>query len=173
MKIAYPKRVFVTSDLHLDKNTPLENEQIFSGWYEKVSDNDFVFILGDVCQNYKKFKHTFKQLPGNIILVKGNHDHFNNSHIFDIGIEMYETEAVLLHYSHPNKKYNIILSHKPLPPKMLKMFAKHIDLVLHGHNHRQKKLVKKINGTFYVNVIAKKWDYWVLEINDIIRKVIG
>jgi len=172
MKVPNPTKVFVTSDLHLDRDE-IRKEQIISGWKERVSENDIIFVLGDVCDNFKKCKHVFNNLPGEVFLVKGNHDHFSNGHIFDMGVTQYETDAILLYVSHPYRTFRIILSHKPFPMRRIRNMPKPINIVVHGHNHRQRKLVRKVNNTFYFNVITDKWDYWPLSIDEIIRIING
>ncbi len=172
MKISSPSHVFVLSDLHLDRDE-VRREQIILGWKERISENDIVFVLGDVCDNIKKCKHVFEELPGQIFLIKGNHDHFNNGHIFDMGITLYETDAVLLYVAHPYRNFRIILSHKPFPMKRIKNMPKPVNIVIHGHNHRQRKYVKKLGNIFFVNVIIDNWNYWPLTIDEIIRIVNG
>ncbi len=78
---------FYTSDLHLGHanvinfdNRPFANvdemdQCIITRWNERVSDDDTVYILGDVChRNSKDSSWYLKQLRGHKILILGNHD---------------------------------------------------------------------------------------------------
>lgn len=78
---------FYTSDLHLGHanvikfdNRPFANvdemdQCIITRWNERVSDEDTVYILGDVChRNSKDSSWYLKQLRGHKILILGNHD---------------------------------------------------------------------------------------------------
>ena len=80
---------FITSDLHLSHNniwkpdyasrpvssTEEMNEMLISNWNEVVSQNDTVYVLGDVCMG--KIAESLPLcdlLQGHKILVFGNHD---------------------------------------------------------------------------------------------------
>ena len=82
-------KIWFTSDLHFGHKRIIEfcpdtrpyssveemNGDIISKWNSKVSDNDIVFILGDV--SFAKADVTVQclsQLNGNLYLVTGNHD---------------------------------------------------------------------------------------------------
>lgn len=80
---------FITSDLHLSHNniwkpdyasrpvssTEEMNEMLISNWNEVVSQNDTVYVLGDVCMG--KIAESLplcELLQGHKVLVFGNHD---------------------------------------------------------------------------------------------------
>jgi len=90
---------FFTSDLHLGHfniikycNRPFKtldemNDTIIRNWNERVKEDDFVYHVGDFCFRNSSDKDNgirvkaydwIKQLNGNIIFLKGNHDR-NNS----------------------------------------------------------------------------------------------
>ena len=85
------QKVFFTSDLHFSHNAILEfcpnrinkygctvyemNKNIIEDWNETVSEDDIVFILGDV--SFGSINDTtiyLSQLKGELHLVSGNHD---------------------------------------------------------------------------------------------------
>lgn len=79
--------VYFTSDLHFWHknvckycNRPYEtveemNAGIIANWNSVISDNDTVFVLGDIgfC-GIEKLRPLISQLKGKIILIQGNHD---------------------------------------------------------------------------------------------------
>lgn len=80
-------RLFFTSDTHFNhanilgfcgrpfKDTKEHDEELVRRWNEKVSADDLVFHLGDVCfGNYEHNRDVLDRLNGNIYLILGNHD---------------------------------------------------------------------------------------------------
>lgn len=65
------------------------HEQLIKRWNEKVSDEDTVYILGDVCFKMSKqdIVKILKQLKGKKILIKGNHDSYVGQKDFDMCFE--------------------------------------------------------------------------------------
>lgn len=61
------------------------NKKLIENWNKKVTDDDTVYILGDV--SFKGSKENtisiLKQLKGKKILIKGNHDRFVGQRDFD------------------------------------------------------------------------------------------
>jgi len=81
-------KIFVTADNHFDHtniikhcNRPFRdvnemNETMIDNWNRVVSDGDRVYVIGDFA--WKNPEFWLKQLKGNKILIKGNHDHKQN-----------------------------------------------------------------------------------------------
>ncbi len=84
--------IYVIGDLHLSfsTNKPMDifgnnwekhEEKIKKNWFEKVKENDTVILPGDFSwatyleDTYEDFKY-LNSLPGNKILLKGNHDYW-------------------------------------------------------------------------------------------------
>ena len=80
-------KIFFTSDLHFGHKNIIrfDNRPFFSveemdnalisNWNRKVSDEDTVYVLGDISwYNDEKTVEIFNKLRGNKILIKGNHD---------------------------------------------------------------------------------------------------
>ena len=95
---------YFISDLHLGHanclrfdNRPFnsieeQDETIIKNWNDKVTDNDDVYILGDISwYNPTKTAEIFSQLKGRLHLIRGNHDkisgkaaHFTGSKDFSL-----------------------------------------------------------------------------------------
>jgi calcineurin-like phosphoesterase family protein len=86
---------FFTSDLHFWHrnviaycNRPFSsveemNEGLISRWNSVVTAEDTVFVLGDVCFGGRsKLRPILERLLGEVILVKGNHDHTEHTRLF-------------------------------------------------------------------------------------------
>lgn len=82
--------IFFVSDTHFSHkhiikfcNRPFANEKemdetLIKNWNDKVPPNGLVFHLGDFgWGGYKEWKQIRERLNGEIILIKGNHDHRN------------------------------------------------------------------------------------------------
>lgn len=84
--------LFVMADLHLCKGNPEKTMSIFNGWQnyqelieknwkELISDSDTIVLPGDISwgMSLKEATPDFKfieQLPGQKIVIKGNHDYW-------------------------------------------------------------------------------------------------
>ncbi len=88
-------RIFAISDLHLDgnQNKSMEVfgshwaghwEKIRNNWKAVVSEEDYVLVSGDISWAMKlddavsDFEQ-MRELPGNIVMIKGNHDFWHDS----------------------------------------------------------------------------------------------
>lgn len=88
-------KVFAISDLHLpfSTNKPMEIfgtawdnylEKIKKDWKSKVSEDDVVLVAGDISwamklEDFQKDLNFFNDLPGKIIIIRGNHDYWWSS----------------------------------------------------------------------------------------------
>lgn len=114
--------VYVTSDLHLSHSkeflykprgfdSPQEhNQAIVNNWNSIVTDEDTVYILGDLIMSDSKDAMKYlKQLRGEIYFIKGNHDTANK-------VALYESLGFIgLGYAYVLKsgKWSFYLSHYP------------------------------------------------------------
>lgn len=83
---------FYTSDLHIGHKAILTfdnrpfftlkemHETIIKNWNETVSNNDFVYVLGDMFWDNSLIPEILPQLNGTKFLIKGNHDRINSEH---------------------------------------------------------------------------------------------
>lgn len=88
-------KIFAISDLHLpySTNKPMEIfgevwdnylEKIKTDWKNKVKKEDIVLIAGDISwamklEDFQKDLDFFADLPGTVIMIKGNHDYWWSS----------------------------------------------------------------------------------------------
>ena len=132
-------KVFVIADTHFGHegitrvpgrsemgfaNVVEHDEHLIDEWNRVVTKRDKVFLLGDVASTTEHFKYAvLPQLPGNIVLVGGNHDQ--------------GTLASLFEKSYGATEYKkAILTHIPIHPQEMWW-----DINVHGHLH--SNIVKK------------------------------
>jgi calcineurin-like phosphoesterase family protein len=128
-----------TSDLHLNheniirycdrkaSSTSEMNETIVSNWNSRISQNDTVYVVGDVfLGNPADAKPIIQRMNGKKILILGNHDRSPRTmleHGFD---EAHRKLTIIL-----KDGRRALLCHKPLPSVLLSG----CDLQVHGHRH--------------------------------------
>ncbi len=82
------KHTFVTSDHHfgswqlpgfLKVFTQEQEKELIEKWNSVVGKNDIVYYNGDFCDgNFRDLCNYFKQLNGQIVLIRGNHEKFSD-----------------------------------------------------------------------------------------------
>lgn len=120
--IAFDNRPFITIQQH--------DEYIIKAWNETVSIEDDVYILGDISwYNSTKTVDIFKQLNGNLHLIKGNHDSqvLKNPELRKLFVEIVDYKELFI-----DKDISIVLCHYPIP-----CFKNHFYgwYHLYGHVH--------------------------------------
>ena len=164
--------IFFTSDLHINHDRDFiwgargyedvieHNEDIVKIWNEIVSDEDEVYVLGDICLGGgpQKQEDNFKilsQLKGKIHFIIGNHDTPVKIKLYDKLNFINEGYANVLRY----RKYNFYISHYPTltgnyDDKNLK--TKTINLC--GHTHTTDKFADmgKCGISYHVDWDAHK-----------------
>jgi calcineurin-like phosphoesterase family protein len=105
------------------------DETMIQNWNSVVNDSDYVYHLGDVCFDVKKYLLEIRpRLKGKLRLIIGNHDERNLTNP-DF---MRSFEKVRFWYS--IKEHDIIASHIPLMPSQFKGKCKRN---VHGHIHEK------------------------------------
>lgn len=133
---------FYTSDLHFHhKNVinfdqrPFEDlddmhEQLIKRWNNKVSREDVVYILGDFSfsKDGDEVNALLRQLNGQKVLVRGNHDHFVDKKGFDrtLLIDVVDYLRIV------DMKQRVILCHYPIA---VWDCSHRGSIHLHGHLH--------------------------------------
>jgi len=151
-------RYFATADTHFGHSKIIEyanrphkdcthmNESMIRGWNERVKEEDTVFFVGDfvfksgiACQ---KADYWIKQLNGNIIFIRGNHDN-NNS---------LKTVIDCIHITYANQRINLV--HKP---EHANPYFK-VNLVGHVHQawtirtfKEHYDIIEKLNSDFLIS----------------------
>lgn len=157
--------IFFISDTHFGHNKEFlycprgfsnvkeMGEQIVKNWNEKVNPEDTVYHLGDIIFgtpgtiDFNMSIELIKQLNGNIILIRGNHDS-------DAKIkELFNTKCItccewadMLTIN----KQKIYLAHYPTLTANFddKAFSKHV-IALHGHTHQTSNFLYADNPFLY------------------------
>lgn len=120
--LAFDNRPFITIQQH--------DEYIINAWNKTVSVEDDVYILGDISwYSSTKTIDIFKQLNGNLHLIRGNHDShvLKNPELRKLFVEIVDYKELFI-----DKKTSIVLCHYPIP-----CFKNHFYgwYHLYGHVH--------------------------------------
>ena len=153
--------IYVTSDLHFGHDREFVwkargynsieemNEDYVHKWNSTVSDEDDVYVLGDLMLGDKSNIEYIKRLNGKIILIRGNHDTPKRIEAYkEIGIEVHDIFYL------PYKGRYFILCHFPIAnEEFIRMVIEDNSEVvnLYGHVHSNAPLGYN-NGTYHVGV---------------------
>ena len=167
-------KYFFVSDLHIGHeniiktfkqlrpfNTIQEHDNsIIENWKNTVSDNDVVFLLGDVFWKLhpKKVDEICASLPGEIFFIRGNHD---RSKIVNIMLRHFEKiencEMIQIHNQF------LVLSHYPIEDWQ----GKNKNTIhIHGHSHFNHK---PMANRFCVSL--ENIDYKPIELSEIQKRL--
>lgn len=122
------------SPLRPFSSTEEMDETMIERWNAKVSPQDTVYHLGDVVIN-KKSLPLIKRLNGRKILVRGNHDIFNDNDYRNVGFEQLLGVRVFVD--------KFILSHIPLHPDCV---TGRFRVNVHGHLHANQVMQQYDTG---------------------------
>ena len=101
---------FYISDTHFDHakiitlakrpfaNVDEMNEEIVRRWNNVVTNDDYVYFLGDFAWKFNRVGYWASRLKGRIIFIRGNHDHDDPSMDYYTKIEDGPWKLVLFHY---------------------------------------------------------------------------
>jgi calcineurin-like phosphoesterase family protein len=157
------------------------NNVLINNWNSVVKDTDEVFLLGDFCfGNKEQVESCFRQLKGNIHLVKGNHDRFSNTFYKDLFSSYHQSKMYLTN----NIVNDIMLSHKPIVSESIfknynlsrgsyeVVSDKHYDsikLSIYGHVHDTHILSKPEFLTKHFCVSAEAINYTPILLQEILK----
>lgn len=137
------------------------NECMFDNWNETVKQGDTVYHLGDVAfGNYtkdQKFIDTFRSLPGDKILIVGNHDTILwmvKENLFD-DLQMWKKL----------KDQKMLLTHVPIHQSCLLKYPDGSQMVnVHGHIHQNPSPTKNHR------CVCVEWtDYKPIHVDNVIQ----
>lgn len=119
------------------------NEQLILNWNKAVSQNDDIFILGDMFfqASIEEINNTIKKLNGRKYLICGNHEDYVCHPNFDTSAFTYIKDYHTFQYH----KKKFILSHYPILEWEGKRGG---SILLYGHVHND-------NPDYYANVLGK------------------
>lgn len=169
------------SDLHFGHSDILECDKrpfstieendaaIINNWNNKVSDDDYVFILGDVSYyDYEQTIDILNSLSGNIIIIRGNHDHRWLDKVEDIfhDLKIHECLTVVDYYH--NEPVYVSLCHYPIA-----VWDKQFDggLQLYGHTHNNQHDIlnhPEMAGSYNVGCMMPYMNYTPKTLEEII-----
>ena len=182
-------KVFFTSDLHFGHENVLRfdhrpwrtaeemDTELIRRWNNKVAPGDLVYVLGDLIWKTRDgdAPTLLKQLNGQIILIKGNHDRFVRNGAAKkclAGIKDYDDICVTLEDGTTRR---CILSHYFIP-----MYNGHRygAIHLHGHSHNTAEATEELeiaaelnrrgyNNEIY-NVGCMYWNYEPVTLDEIL-----
>jgi calcineurin-like phosphoesterase family protein len=142
------------------------NETIIKNWNAAINKNDIVYHLGDIGfptpqHNVKgqKLIEIINKLNGEIILIKGNHDHTSTIKQIKSKIISYQDELIL----DINNDLILVLNHYYSSKPNKKYWS------LYGHNHTTQTPVNKKYKTINVGVDA--WSFSPISLNTIINLI--
>jgi calcineurin-like phosphoesterase family protein len=131
----------------------------------KVKTGDTVYFLGDVVIN-KKYLELVKRMNGRKILVRGNHDIFNDEDYRAVGFEQIHGVRVFVD--------KFILSHIPLHPDCV---TERFRVNVHGHLHANQimwapKHPKQLNpDPRYLCVCVEQTDFTPLHFDEVEQRI--
>ena len=171
--------IYFTADLHLGHakiiqhcNRPFKHvkemdDTLIANWNKIVTDNDTIYILGDLTCNLSKGKTMgyLKRLPGRKILILGNHDNHIRKEYDD------EKNKEVWYYFEKVTHYEEIMFDK----KVICMFHYGIEhwhwrnrgaIHLCGHSHGNSTPT-----TNRIDVGVDCWDYRPVSIYQVLEKL--
>lgn len=156
--------IYFTSDCHFNHNNILKyepisrpfatieemNETIIKNWNDRVTDEDTIYVLGDLCMGRETdIEPIINRLNGHIILVRGNHDQSKRRKIYQrCGIEIKDIDYI----SYKGRFF--ILCHFPMQNKeFAEMIVKDNSEVIWLYGHIHSNAPKGyVDGSFHVGV---------------------
>ena len=173
-------KLFTIADLHFGHsniikycnrpfdNADVMNEILISNWNGVVSDEDIVYVCGDVAMNPRICKEIVPRLNGKKILIMGNHDQRSPQFYRDCGFAEVSKWPILVQGFY-------LMSHAPL-----QCFTNVPSFNFYGHVHNDPMYVdtenskcisvERINYTPYCFAIVER-ESGVDEINYSTRRV--
>lgn len=127
----YQKNIVTFTNYDGSKMRPLWDDanqmtEDLIAWYnELVSDEDRVYILGDVAFSARTMRDSVSRLKGRKVLIKGNHDPDKHREMYN---ELFDDVRAVV------RKKGFVMTHIPLHPQCLDRWG----LNIHGHLHANK-----------------------------------
>jgi calcineurin-like phosphoesterase family protein len=140
------------------------NKLMFDNWNNTVSDNDFVFFLGDFVvghpEKYKTAQILHDSLRGRKIFLKGNHDSDINKYT---NIKVIDDNLGVIY-----KGKRILLSHRPV----WDLDRSRWDYSIFGHIHNNEEN-SRLNNSYQKNVSVEVINYKPVLIDQVLEEFKG
>lgn len=163
-------KIYFWSDQHFNHNniirfsdrpfhTTIEmNEYMYSQYFEIIKPEDLVVFGGDIAfGDIEETKQRLKQLPGQKILVLGNHDFDKNNpvlreyHCFDATVMAFVYQEVF-----ENKICNVLVTHYPLDLSYLPENTINVHGHIHVHLAGERRINMAVEHTKYAPMLLKE-----------------
>lgn len=126
-------------------------------WYnELVSDEDRVYILGDIAFTPATMRASVSRLKGRKVLVPGNHDPAKMRKYFDL---FDDVRGYIV-------KPGFIMSHIPIHPSCMGRW----QLNIHGHLHNNEVMHGDGVDPRYYNVCVERTNFRPKSLDDILKE---
>jgi calcineurin-like phosphoesterase family protein len=152
-------KIFFIADTHFGhaniikyENRPFEtveqmDKAIIQNWRNVVSKHDTIFVLGDFSFYNKEITtKIMRQLTGNKILIKGNHDVKSNQWYLDVGFDEVSKYPIIY-----NEWY--VLQHEP--PMYMSSTCPFFYIYGHVHGTKMYQTLTSISAC----VSVERWNY--------------
>lgn len=155
-------KIYVTSDLHFGHDREFiwkvrgydsiddMNNDFVSKWNNTVTDEDDVYVLGDLMLGSPQNIGYIKLLHGKLHIVLGNHDTRNREEMYRALDNVVEVAcAIRLDY----KKYHFFMTHYPcMTGNLEKEHLRQMTLNLYGHTHQKTNFYEDRPYMYHVGV---------------------
>ena len=135
------------------------DETMIDNWNRVVTDHDTVYHLGDVVIN-KKGLALVNRLKGRKILIRGNHDIFDDQLYRDAGFEQIHGVRVFVD--------RWIMSHIPLHPDSV---TDRFRVNVHGHYHANEVMLDDAIDPRYISACVEMNDYTPVSFDELEIKI--
>jgi len=188
--------IYFTSDLHFGHNQPFiyqargynsmeeHDKDLIKRWNEKITPDDTIYILGDIMLGDNEYGlHCFCQLPGHIIIIRGNHETNKRWKVYQKGLNVDSVELIgwsdfhkFVAYKHgAPHQYNMYLSHYPTmtynSDENLPLNRRVINLCGHLHTKYRFKDFSRSNLCYHVELDAH--DMTPVSIEEVVSDIEG
>lgn len=156
-------KVFLTSDLHFGHDREFiwkvrrydsiqeMNEDYVCKWNATISDEDDVYILGDLMLGSVENIGYLERLNGKIHIVLGNHDTATRENMYRELPNVVEVAEVGIRLKY--KKYHFVLTHYPmLTGNLERESLKQMSCNFYGHTHQRTNFYEDRPYMYHVGV---------------------
>lgn len=163
------KKIYVTSDTHFNHNNIIEycnrpfnsieemNETIIKNWNDTITNDDYVFFLGDFCLgNRENLIELGHKLNGHKILIMGNHDRVSATAFKDAGFETIHKKGVIVKFD----EFDITIQFSHAPKYNDELVYPNV----HGHVHDKAE-----NDAMHFCACLEVNDYKPVLLDDIVK----
>ena len=173
---------FYISDLHFGNDGIIECDQrpfatieesdaaIIQNWNKHVFKNDTVFILGDVSYyDSNKTLEILAKLTGNIVIIRGNHDHIWLDDIEKTSPKLKIHECITIKDILYGNTVDVSLCHYPIAVWDMQ-FEGGLQLYGHVHNNVQHDILDhpEMKGSYNVGCMMSYMDYTPRSLEEIV-----